>query len=76
MKEQNSAGLSSHSLTSLLVSGVLFLFQQPLSHLTFFSVVGENLFVFKRKINEFSVRAAMLLKIHMGRKCRRLQREV
>lgn len=56
-------------------SGVVFLFQQPLSHLMFFFLVLErNLFVFKSKINEFPEMAAMLLKVHMGRKCGSLQK--
>lgn len=58
------------------LSGGLFLFQQSLAQLTFFPVLWRgHLFVFKSKINEFLIRAAMLLKIHMGIKCRHLQKE-
>lgn len=47
----------------------------PAAPLMVFLVLEGNLFVFKSKINEVSEMAAMLLKVHMGRKCRSLQKE-
>lgn len=74
MKERNSAGLSSHCLTSLRSLGLCFFSSSPSPTSLFFLVLERNLFVFKSKINELSEMAAMLLEVHMGRKCGSLQK--
>jgi len=76
-REQNLAGGPSHFRHFLPCLEFCFFPAVDFpSHILPSALAGDNLFVFKSKINEFLIRVHMLPKIHMGIKCRSLQKEM